>query len=564
MILPENQLERHAVYRNLGRECATTRAERGARYLRLRTAYLTGSDQANTPNLYNGLMEYVSDATAQLYAPSAVRFGVVYPPTYGDDWTDELEALTVEAHRLWHDTRMTLTYGAGVRWARILGISIFKNIVSDGDPILELIPDPSDFGVWNELLPVYEQEAVCHYYDLPLARFERIAAGYPNGDAMVRAAKEHARPPRASTDGLPPAMSQIVLTSGGSPPRGVLRRLPDMPWTTGQTREPCVPMTELWVRDDHLQSFRRVGICDPMPADLDILWDEPAGTQYDDEHPFHALTFEDVPGYMWGLSPMDRMIGINDWEQTRWANADLFMQLQLKPPYFVRGIQGRDGEKTLRARMPGGEISSNDPTAEVKSLAPPAALLGDLLALIDGIRKLRDRQSGLGPGNRGEPQPGIRGGDQEALLLGESSIRSMWDASFIEVCAGEIMTQALRMQRRRSDVTLRKPNGEKFTIGQMPGDFVARVAAHSASPLYAARVRQIALILKREGAIGLERFVELMDPPLADLILPEARKRERAQSDAAQHKQELTDEVAKARVQKDTAKAKKDATDVGS
>lgn len=559
MILPENEADRHALYRNLARECSVSQAERAARYIRLRTAYLTGVDQMATPPLYNGLKAYVRDATAQLYAPGAVRFGVKYPPHYGDEWHDELSALTVEAHRLWHETGMTLIYGQGVKWARVLGVSIFKNIVSDGDPTLELIPDPSDIGVWNELLPLKEQEAVCHYYDLPLARFERIAAAYGDaGRSWIAMARENARPPKSSASGLPPAMGQIILSGSGSVSSAqVRRRVTELPWTTAQAREPCIPMAELWVRDDHLQCYRRVGIPYTLSSEP-ILWEPPQGDQYDDQHAFHALTFDDVPGYLWGLSPMEDQITLNEWEMTRWGNADLFMQLQLDPPRFLRGIQGRDGEKMLRARRPGGEISSNDPTAAVESLAPPATILADLLSLIQGIRTLKDRQSGLPPGTRGEAQPGVRGGDQEAMLIGEASIQALWDAACVEATAGGIMTQILRMQRRRSGVTLYKANGEKFVPIQMPADFTAKVAAHSASPLYAARVRQMAEALKMNGAIDNETYVMLVDPPLADIIQVQARRRERAMAENAGKQRAMIERVADARVTHDLSKAKLD------
>lgn len=557
MFLPETATGpsgRHALYRNLARECEASRADRSARYTRLRTAYLTGTAEINAQPLYNGLKSYVRDATSQVYAPGAVRFGVIYPPHYGDEWHDELAALTVEAHRLWHDTRMTLTYGLGVRWARVLGAAVFKNITSDRDPALELLPDPSDFGVWNELTPLAEQEAVCHFYDLPISRFRRIW-----GKELADRAAETARPPKASAQGLPPAMSQIIYSSNGSQASGALRRLPDMPWTTGQALEPCTSIAELWVFDDELQCFRMV----PIAMDLSeepVLAETPMGDQYDGAHAFHVLTLEDVPGYLWGLSQMDDQIALNDLEMKRWGNLDLFMQLQLDPPYFTRGLQGRDGEKMTRARAPGGEVSSNDPTAEVKSLAPPATLAADTLGYIDAIRRLKDRLSALPASTRGEAQPGVRGGDQEAVLIGEASIQAVWEAALIEASAGDIMTQLLRMQRRRSGLTLYKKNGEKFLPAQIPGDFVARVAAHSASPLYQSSVRQVAQLLKREGAIGLERYVELMDPPNADLIVPEARKREQAQAEAGQEKAKTMDEVAKARVAKDLARAKKDAT----
>jgi hypothetical protein len=148
------------------------------------------------------------------------------------------------------------------------------------------------------------------------------------------------------------------------------------------------------------------------------------------------------------------------------------------------------------------------------------------------------------------------------VLLGESSVRALADAAQVEACAGEIMTQLLRMERRRSDVWVFKSTGEKFLLSQLPADFVARVIAHSASPLYASKIRQVAMILKREGAIGLETFVQMLLPEFGDILAPEARRREKAQGEAAEKKQEMTEQVVEARIAKDVARAKKDATAV--
>jgi len=62
----------------------------------------------------------------------------------------------------------------------------------------------------------------------------------------------------------------------------------------------------------------------------------------------------------------------------------------------------------------------------------------------------------------------------------------------------------------------------------MPGDLSVRVSAHSASPLFRNQAREDAIVLKREGAIDLETFVEAYQPAMEDVIRAKARRIQKA------------------------------------
>ena len=94
-------------------------------------------------------------------------------------------------------------------------------------------------------------------------------------------------------------------------------------------------------------------------------------------------------------------------------------------------------------------------------------------------------------------------------------------------------TAMLRLQRRTSGKYLIKPDGSKFLLAQMPGEFVARVWAHSSSPLYQQQLLQKAVLAKDKGAIDAESFLEFLDLPMTDVFL-KAKARKLAESQAAQ------------------------------
>ena len=131
MILPDlptrkgDPNRRHAVYRNLVRQCEASRETRRARNGALKTWFLTGTE-GGQPARYNKLAEHVQADTSYLYAPASVRFGVHLPSKYGDTWVEELEGAREEMQRLWHDSHAWLTFGLGVAWAHVWDTALFK------------------------------------------------------------------------------------------------------------------------------------------------------------------------------------------------------------------------------------------------------------------------------------------------------------------------------------------------------------------------------------------------------------------------------------------------------
>lgn len=558
MLLPGDKAERERIYRNVVRACDISRNTRRGFHERLRQIALTGSD-TNAPARYNKIAEFIGESAADLYTPEC-QFGVVYPPHYGDRWIEEQEAARDELQRLWSDTDAALIFGAGVAWAHTYPTVVYKVIEDRGEPKVELIADTSVIGVLREGVADWDrQEAICHWYELDLAGFRRLIAAIPDPaerTALMEQAEDYKAPSEhAGTRALGPAMSRIILATASPTMQGTVNMTTGDPARPQET-ENVVRMVEAWVWDDEMiplcdrcrrpqedyvhtvlkqHDFEPGGgwdgdyrVVQMIAPSEQMLWD-PQNFLIPGEHCFHALTLEYTPDYLWGVSKVDRLYPLQAWREKRMNGVDMLLEKQVDPPIIGIGVAGTFEERLLRLRRPGGSVAlPQSGSTDVKPFLVP--MPPEAFAEIEKIDEMFARASGR---RSRERQPGIRSGDQvmaEALLAGGPS-HSM--AMRVEACAGSVATAMLRLQRRLSKTTLRKSGGEEFLLSQMPGDFVAKVTAHSASPLYQeSNMAKIQLAVQAK-ALEPDELITLLRLPMPEILVPKARKRAVAQAETA-------------------------------
>ena len=545
MILSPDYDARCRLYRNLARECAVSQNERRARVSAQRTAYLTGTDSGGRA-LYNRLREWADSSAANLYAPGMARWAVASPAHYGDKFREEEAAARDYFARYWDASGASLVFDLGVEWAHPFDSVVFKVVANDNAPRLWMLPDPSDLGVLREDLPTLDQqEAICHYYDLDLSAFERLIAVLPTErrQAMRQAAADHASPPRSSASLIPAPVQNIILTAASpSSLSGAVLGIPHILLGLAKVQEPCARMAELWVRDDRARSWMRVLV--HVPTD-EILHEEPMESTYGAAHAFHSLTLSEVPGYLWGLSPMDGLTALQRWREKRMAQIDLREDLQMDPPLMFAGVLGLTDEQAIRVRAPGGNVYSQLPNASVTPILAP--MPPDAMALVDAIDRMFDRQSGMTHGGAGEGQPNVRSGDQEFALAALGSPRTRRKAARVEAVANRIATQMLRITARVEGTTFLKRDGSEFFPSQLPPDITAEISAHSASPYYEAAIKADAAIALQVGAIDKEDFIEMTSLPLQHALRAKARRRMQLEAEVAKGQLGREDALVKAK-----------------
>jgi len=68
--------------------------------------------------------------------------------------------------------------------------------------------------------------------------------------------------------------------------------------------------------------------------------------------------------------------------------------------------------------------------------------------------------------------------------------------------------------------------GNKFIAEQFTKDYTVKVDAHSNSPIFTEDLRQMAFNLLKVGAIDNESLLDLLEPPMKQLLKDKLRKRE--------------------------------------
>lgn len=532
MRIPTRPDDRLGLYRDLLQRCGVSRNDRRERYRRYRTWYFCGSDTGG-PVRYNKLAEHVQFSASYLLAPDNVRWGVALPPQYGEEWILEESVARDELTRLWHDSTAGKTAAMCVRWAHVYDSVIAKVLVSENEPMVLMVPDSADIGVRDEQVHEWDrQEAICHWYTVDFDTFRRMASAIPDTErrlALLREAAQHAtrRVGEAGGETLPPTVQRVLIAAASPNMIGQAQAAPDTSLAQPRSDEPVLQLAELWVRDDELRDWRVVTM---FVATEDVLW-QPRNPLVSGEHAFHPLSLEPTPGYLWGLCPMERLVQLQRWREEKITDLDERQGRQIDPPMLFKGFANVDGEKALRFRRRGGSVQSNVPNAEIQPFPPTP--LPDEFGMLHEIDAEFSRAGGLPRSLQGQAEQGARGGEQQMAMAMLGAGPTLINAQQVEDWLEGVGTAMLRLRRRTSAEYLRKPDGSQFLLAQMPGDFVARVWAHSASPLYAEKIVQKAMWAKQNGLIDAEDALEFMDLPMTDVRL-KAKARKLAEAQAKQ------------------------------
>lgn len=542
MRLPEKADRRREASVELARQCSGDRQERKAYHMELRGWMTRGTDTGDQAR-YNKIRSHVRQSAAYLYQSESVRFGPVLPPLYGDTFDQKLDVYRDEVHRWWHDSRATLTAATGVRWGHVYPTIVWKVVPSAGQPHVSLVPDPADIGVLEPDRPFDRQEAKIHFYWLTLSKFRRLVAGHPHERELLKLAISEAE--TGGDDDISGAtLERIAFDNSGSPMDGGGVPVAGAYEPTAHVEAPRVLMAELWVVDDRLGDWRVFTSIAPggVPAYTILDRRNPVLAGID---PFVSLTLDDAPDYTWGFSELADLVPLQQERDEYKGKMLRLLDLQLDPPMVLGGFGGLKDDRAQRLRRPGGVLATSIPNPTVHRLAPtmPPEMFGTLAGIdqefadAGGLPILFQAQQGA---------DGVRAGNQVGALATLASARIRENAMRVEYAISELATLGALMLRQLSDDPLTLPDGARFLMSQIPREVLFLVASHSASPLYEAAGGDKADRLLKAGAIGRPTYVELVNPPMVDVLRREARKLEAA----AAKRQEQMLEIAKMKAER--------------
>lgn len=534
MRLPAEPSARRQFVVDVARQCTTDRTSRRAYHRELREWYTRGTVTGDRA-IFNQIKSVIQQAGAYRYASESTRFSCSVDDRYGDQFTVETEVVTDWFNKRWRQEKHGLPMVVGSVFAQVYPSLIFKVVPSRGRPLVTLVQDPSDVGVWEPDKPFDLQEAITHMYTLSLPAFDRMIAGHPHEEVLREVARSraevgHGNDPLGGTiermifDQVAPDGSPVY--GGGSLIDG--RIIPD-----ALVDAPRVTCCELWVVDDDLQDWRVVTCLAPQGEISTVIWSRrtPILSGVD---PFVDLCLDPAMDYTWGFAAIDDMAGLQDLSEERLRDINELMKLQLFPPTVLGGFGGLSDERAQRMNTPRGVLTTSIPNPNIQRLAPqfPPEGFTSLQEMKRWFADVTGLPAIANPG--GGDMPGIRAGDQLGQLATLTSALLRRQSMAVEEATAEIATLVVRMERDLYPHPLRKPDGSRFYLKDVPRDLAATVDAHSSSPLFAAAIRADADLMKKLGVISDPAYVRLKNPPGVDRLIAEARKISEAKAQQAE------------------------------
>jgi hypothetical protein len=106
------------------------------------------------------------------------------------------------------------------------------------------------------------------------------------------------------------------------------------------------------------------------------------------------------------------------------------------------------------------------------------------------------------------------------------SSRAKKRALVIEDALEKMATLYLRLMQAYDDTHYTDTDGNKFIAEQFTKDYVVKVDAHSNSPIFMEDLRALAFNLFKSGAIDKESLIDLLDPPMKQLLKERLKKQQ--------------------------------------
>jgi hypothetical protein len=148
----------------------------------------------------------------------------------------------------------------------------------------------------------------------------------------------------------------------------------------------------------------------------------------------------------------------------------------------------------------------------------------DIFREISEIDNMFAEASGIVNVLQGRGESGVRSAGHASQLARLGSSRAKKRALVIESSLEKLATLYLKLMMVYDDTMYVDEDGNKFIAAQFTNDFTVNVDAHSNSPIFMEDQRDLAFNLFQAGAISKERLIDMLDPPMKQLLLEDLRK----------------------------------------
>ena len=535
MIIPPNADEREFFYKELIQKCQVSSDERRTDYSNLRSFYLFGNLEEQSPAVFNKIHPHIDQLTSFLYSSETTRFSINLGASVDEREQYKVPKLTQALNDEWLNSNADQVFSTALTWALVYNTTFIKLIYNKG--IQPFMIEPSSIGVLREDVPyTSRQEALVHTYYITKSELYARLYDHPKREQIV--SRVNASYAQQIHNEVPDGLSVILSQSQVNMVGNVNMQLGQYNKYKAKVAEDTIEMKELWLWNDEIMDYQVVTMANPNV----IIYDRPGEKVFlKGELPFVQLCPNPQYDYYWGQSEVQRMILLQQARNKRFDEITQLLAKQVNPPMMISGFSGIMDEKNFALNRAGSFLSSDMPNAKVDKLAPQ--MPADLFSELDRIDAMFEEVSGITNVLSGKGESGVRSTGHASQLARLGSSRAKKRALIIEDSLEKVATLYLKLMAVYDNThftTENEPEKIPFIAEQFTRDYAVKVDAHSNSPIFMEDMRNLAFNLLKAGAIDKESLLDLLEPPMKQLLKERLKKIEEKQQQQQASKQEAS------------------------
>jgi hypothetical protein len=526
MIIPNEAAEREHFYLDLIEKCYVSRDERRGDYVSLRSYYLFGSGPNDAPAHFNKIYPHIDQLVSFMYSADTTRFSISLGASVPETEHSKVPVLTHALNDEWNNSNADQVFGIALTWAFVYNCSYVK-LVRRGKSITPYMVEPGSIGVLREdVMYTDRQEAFVHTYYITRSDLAARLYAHPKRKELMKRITAQKYKPTEIPNGVDKIiMSAVDPTIYGNVNldlSGVNRMKPEV-------AEDTIEMRELYVWNDQTKDYQVVTIAEP---DV-VIYDRTNESMFiKGELPFIQICPNPMPDYYWGQSEVSRLCYLQEMRNKRMAEILDLLSKQVAPPTSLMGFTGILDEKNFALNRAGGLLSTDMPNAKVERLAPN--MPQDLFRELNEIDAMFAEASGISSVLSGRGEQGVRSQGHASQLARLGSSRAKKRALVVEDALEKMATLYLKCMQMDDSTVFTAADGMRFIAEQFTKDFVVKVDAHSNSPIFMEDLRSLAFNLFKAQAIDKESLLDLLEPPMKQLLKDKLKKAEVKGQEAAQ------------------------------
>ena len=522
MRIPTNNDDRENFYLDIMNKCLVSREERKGDYTTLRSYYLFGVSPEQPPAYFNKIHPHLDQLTSFLYSAETTRFSINLGASVPIVEQDKTPVLTKALNDEWLNSNADQVFSMALQWALVYNTTYIKLVVNKG--IHPYMIEPASIGVLREDIPYTDrQEAIVQTYYITKSELAARLYSHPKRQAIMDRVTSGVK---VSDNDMPEAVNRIVMSQTNPTIYGNINMdLYGMNLYIPRIGEDTVEMKEMWLWNDDTQDYQVVTMASP---DI-VVYDRPGASMFlKGECPFIQICPNPQYDYLWGQSECQRLIMLQELRNSRMTEILDILSKQVSPPTVYSGISGIVDEKYMALNRAGTYIASDMPGAKVDRLSPD--MPANLFEVIHEVDEMFAEASGISNVLSGKGESGVRSQGHASQLARLGSARIKKRALVIEDSLEKVATLYLKLMQVYDDTHFQDTNGKKFIAEQFTKDFTVKVDAHSNSPIFTEDLKQLAFNLFKTGSIDKESLIDLVEPPMKQLLIEKLQKREKEQA----------------------------------